>query len=654
MDMVRSLTLFLFMPLLFVWGAVGAQNADNDLDNLICKESGAYEQSVQLRDLNTFEDLSFDLKYYRFEWTVDPAVYNISGTATPYFVSKTDGLTGLEFNLSTLLTIDAVKYHGVTIAFTQSGDYGLSITLPAPINSGTLDSLSITYHGAPPSGGFGSFIQSNHSGTPIIWTLSEPFGAQDWWPCKNGVTDKIDSIDVFVKTPLQNRVGSNGKLAAVTISGQDNVYHWKHRYPIAPYLVAIAVTNYEAYTNIVPLSNGTQLPMVNYVYPENLADAQNGTADLVQVLQFYDSLFVSYPFYKEKYGHAQFGWGGGMEHQTMSFVINYGWGLLSHELAHQWFGDMVTCGSWEDIWLNEGFATFLEGLTRERFQPGTPWLDWRTGKINSVITEAGGSVRVDDTTSVGRIFNGRLSYNKGSYLLHMLRWKLGDDNFFQGVRNYLNDRKYKYAKTPGFKAELEAASGQDLTEYFNDWYYGEGYPSYQVKWQQIGGELYIQLNQTSSSPASVPFFEMPVPLRLSNGGLTQMIRLDHSFDGQTFTVPVGFTVQQIDFDPDLKLLSAFNTVEQTQIVATEDPSLAARVRLSPNPAHDLLRIELLDQPALTVVHWQLFDALGRALKAGTMNDVTQNIPIGDLPTGLYQVKFTAGDRPIPSSSFLKN
>ncbi|MBK8564305.1 MAG: hypothetical protein IPN76_13450 [Saprospiraceae bacterium] len=262
-----------------------------------------------------------------------------------------------------------------------------------------------------------------------------------------------------------------------------------------------------------------------------MTTAQTGTANLVQVLQFYDSLFVTYPFHEEKYGHAQFGWGGGMEHQTMSYVSSFGWGLLTHELAHQWFGDMVTCGSWEDIWLNEGFATYLEGISRERFpsQVQTQWYDWKAGKISSIVSQPGGSVLVDDTTSVNRIFSSRLSYNKGSYLLHMLRWKLGGDAFFGGLRNYLNDRQYDYARTTSLQSHLEATSGQDLDEYFEDWFRGQGFPSYKVVWEQSSqGDVYIQLNQTTSMPSSVDFFEMPVPILLIGADNDTIVRLEHT------------------------------------------------------------------------------------------------------------------------------
>lgn len=631
-----------FLTCFFLIGGVSlfAQNqTEDDFEHLVCKEAEAYRHLLAPPPAANPLTANYDLKYYRFEWYIDPAQYFIEGKATVYFETKADNFNEINFDFSDQLAIESIVYHGQSlINFTQPADYQLTIPLPAALSTGTTDSLSITYSGAPPSGGFGSFIQGDHAGTPVLWTLSEPYGAQDWWPCKNGLDDKIDSIDVIITTPEAYRAASNGLLVSEISAGTDKVYHWKHRYPIAPYLVAIAVTNYAQYTDYVPLSNGINLPMLNYVYPESLADAQNGTGKLVQVLQFFDSLFVTYPFFEEKYGHAQFGWGGGMEHQTMSFVTSYGWGLLAHELAHMWFGDMVTCGSWEDIWLNEGFATYLEGMTRERFptQVTQQWYDWKAGKIGSITSQPGGSVLVDDTTTVNRIFSGRLSYNKGAYLLHMLRWKLGDD-FFTGIRNYLNDRQFGYARTPSLRGHLEAASGEDLAEFFEDWYAGQGYPSYQLVWQQQSqGTVYIQLNQATSHP-SVDFFEMPVPVLLKGNGVDSLVRLEHTQDGELFAVEMPFEVTSVQFDPDLWLISANNTVQEGVLVASDEAVAGNGAFVFPNPAHDFVQVVFKEKDASLPYNWQIINALGQTEQRGSRLKNGPAIDVSGLSSGLYRL-----------------
>lgn len=641
-----------FIGLALACSIFAQNNPETTLEEIACKEGAAHEKFfLTTRTTNALTD-NYDLKYYRFEWFIDPAQYYIQGKATVYFQTLEDGFSEINFDFSSALGIDSIRYHGQALSYTQDGSYLLTIQLPTALPTGKLDSLTIAYQGAPPSNGFGSFIQTEHAGTPILWTLSEPFGAQDWWPCKNGLDDKIDSIDVLVTTAAAYRAASNGKLVQETTVGNNKRYHWKHRYAIAPYLVAIAVTNYSQYTDNVMLGNGTNLPMVNYVYPEDLTAAQAGTADLVQTLQFYDSLFMTYPFYQEKYGHAQFGWGGGMEHQTMSFVINFTRSLLGHELAHQWFGDMVTCGSWEDIWLNEGFATYLEGMTRERFLTPTDWYNWKLNRLNNIVSQPDGSVQVNDTTDVNRIFSGRLSYSKGAFLLHMLRWKLGGEAFFQGLRNYLDDRQFGFAKTPDLQAHLEAASGQPLTEFFKDWYQGQGFPSYQVTWNQApGNQVLLQVIQTTSHP-SVDFFEMPLPVLLMGNGVDTLVRLEHTFNGQLFSVSVPFEVTAVQFDPDIWLISANNTVQQGAISAVDEQIASDRFRVFPNPAQDYIQVVGESLPA-GALRWSLVNSVGQVVGTGNIQAGDYQIKVGGLPAGLYRVLLREENGRVCAVAFIK-
>lgn len=630
---IKCFTVFLFV--LFSASFSFSQISDDHFKKEhYCNKAHSSAQRFGPRFLTNPLTENYDLKYYRFEWEIDPAVYAINGTATPYFTVLSDTFDQIHFDFSKELIVDSIKWKGQKLMFTQPESYLLTIDFPSSLQKGGLDSISISYHGIPPSGGFGSFIQSSHANEPAMWTLSEPFGAQDWWPCKNGLDDKIDSIDVIVTTPEKYRAASNGSLVSEEASVGFKKYHWKHRYAIVPYLVAISVTNYVAYTDDVLLSDGTVMPMVNYVYPENLESAKIGTKDNVTVLQYFDSLFIAYPFSKEKYGHAQFGWGGGMEHQTMSFVINYGWGLLAHELAHQWFGDLVTCGDWEDIWLNEGFATYLEGLSRERYpQSQNDWYNWKAGKINSIVSNPGGSVKVDDPSNINRIFSGRLSYSKGSYLLHMLRWKLGDVYFFQGLRNYLDERSHKFAKTPDLKAHLESVSGQDLDEYFRDWYEGQGYPIYQVSWDQEQDRVLIQLNQ-STSHASVSFFEMPVPLRLSGEGKELILKLENTFSGQIFQVIPDFKVEKVEFDPELWLL-AKSTVQNADIISGSEDVKNDNIKIYPNPVQNILVIENPEEIYSSLL---ISDANGKVVRSEKLSGVKSNIDFSKLPAGQYFIR----------------
>jgi aminopeptidase N len=583
---------------------------------------------------------NYDLKYYRFDWYIDPSVWYIKGTVTTYFQIIGKNQSSIGFDFTSNLVVDSIMWRGQKINFKQSGSYQLDVNFPSPLPENALDSISITYHGEPPTSGFGSFIQDQHAGVPVLWTLSEPFGAQDWWPCKNGLEDKIDSIDVYVTTPQQYRAASNGVLAQ-EYSAEEGLktYHWKHRHAIAPYLVAIAVTNYEVYTDDVRLSDGKIMPMLNYVYPESINRAKIGTANNVKALQFFDSLFVSYPFKDEKYGHAQFNWGGGMEHQTMSFVVNFDWGLLAHELAHQWFGDFVTCKSWQDIWLNEGFATYLDGLSRERYpQFQNDWYNWKLGTLRSIISQPGGSVKVADPSNVNSIFNSRLSYNKGSFLVHMLRWKLGDDIFFKGIRKYLNTHQYSTVTTNDLKVALEEVSGQDLTSYFKNWYEGQGYPIYDIKWTNKNGKLIIRINQTTSH-TSVKFFDMPLPFDVVGNGQTKKIRVENTENGQTFEIPIDFDIDYISFDPDIWLISTSKvTYDDGLVSATND--LTSNTILKPNPVQDILTI--ISENG----EWKTYNIIstdGRTILSGDCTNTETVISVAHIGSGPYFIQLNGKD-----------
>ncbi|RLD46694.1 MAG: peptidase M1 [Bacteroidetes bacterium] len=583
---------------------------------------------------------NIDIKYHRMHWNIDPAVTYISGSVYTLFKVTENNTHIITFELDAAMQVDSVLYHGQNISFADSAAALLNLYLPSAISNNTLDSVEIFYQGVPGAGlGFGSFLQDYHNGAPIIWTLSEPYGAKEWWPNKNDLSDKIDSIDVYVKTPMGQRAASNGLLVEETVVDNHKLYHWKHRHAIATYLVAIAVTNYAVYSDFATINSGV-VEVLNYIYPEDSATVVTQTPNVVSSIQLYSNLFIDYPFIDEKYGHAQFGWGGGMEHQTMSFMGGFSHALMAHELAHQWFGDMVTCGSWHDIWLNEGFATYLTGLTYEHM-PGTPWWEsWRHQTMNNVINYPDGSVYCDDTTSVNRIFNSRLSYNKGAYVLHMLRWVCGDSAFFAGIRNYLNDPalSYGYAHTSDLKAHLETASGLNLTEFFDDWYYGQGYPIYNISvYQSNLDSITVTLNQ-SSSHFSVNFFEMPVPIRIKGNNFDSTIVFDNTFSGQQYSVAVNSWIDTVEFDPEIHLISRSNISSN---IGISNHNTDNELFIAPNPTKNTILIKSKD----IINNIDLFDVSGRKIKSFNglnVNDYTINLT--NNVTGIYLLRISTSQQ----------
>lgn len=579
----------------------------------------------------------YDLTYYRFEWYIDPNVYFIRGKVSPHFRVLEDHVTSIQFDFSNKLVVDSIIWKGRKLSFDHTADYALVVNFPEVLPVNQVENLSIYYQGAPDPGGFGSFIKGEHASKPIIWTLSEPFGTQDWWPCKNGLDDKIDSIDILITTPDTFRAASNGMLVSQTDNGDQTItYHWKHRHPITPYLVALAVTNYEVYEDVITFVDGETMPMLNYVYPESITNAKAGTQAHAPVVTFFDSLFVKYPFRNEKYGHAQFGWGGGMEHQTMSFVGSFSWGLLAHELAHQWFGDYVTCGTWTDIWLNEGFATYLEGLSRERFpQTINDWQNWKRNKINAITANPGGSVRVDDPTNINRIFSSRLSYNKGAYILHMLRWKLGDALFFDAIRQYLESRKNNFATTDMLIQALEAASGENLSSFFQQWYHGEGYPIYKITWATKDRVTNVRIEQETSHP-SVSFFDIPIPLTLYGATEEMNVRLEPSGNVFLAEIPTDFDVENLRFDPMYWLLAISEVLYDEDLLTAVLPETKTEMGFFPNPVQETVYFTGFQHEK---VEYDVYTPGGKLLMRGNCPENVSSVDVRSLKSGMYIITF---------------
>jgi aminopeptidase N len=566
-------------------------------------------------------------------------VYNITGKVTTTFKALSN-MTTVTFELTNQLTVSSVKKGITNLTFTQNDSNELIITLPSTVTTGNSETVEINYSGAPATDNSAFSTGTHGSSIPVLTTLSEPYGALDWWPCKQDLNDKIDAIDVYITAPSTYLSSSNGVEMSRTINGANATTHFKHNYPIPAYLVAIAVSNYTK-KNTGTAGTVTTFPIVDYIYPEN--DNATNIANLAQtapIINFFESKVGAYPFNTEKYGHTQWNWGGGMEHSTNSFMVNFSRGLLSHELAHQWFGDKITCGSWKDIWLNEGITEYLSGLVVENFDGAASFVTWKGNKTTSITSQPTGNLYLYDSqlTDVNRIFSSRLTYNKGSMVTNMLRYVMGDTNFFQALRNYQADPllAYKYAVTPQFQAHLEAVHGSSLQEFFNDWVYKEGYPIYTINAYKSGAtQAIVTINQTQSITNSaqtgyVSYFEMPVPVRLTfSNGATQDLRLNNTFNGQNFvvTIPAGVTITAVTFDPNKDIISR----NSTTTLSSDDFTFSNQVNLFPNPSRDYVEIELPSYATLQKVNF--YTVLGQ--KAFESN--SNKINISGLSNGVYSI-----------------
>lgn len=628
--MKKTYSLFLLLFISFTF----AQTTETDMESMVEAEMKAASNIMSfVVNPNT---LNYDLTHAELRLDVDPADYFVSGTVknTVTFLENTSTIT---FDLANELAVTSAKQGTTELTFDQNGNNEIVVTLPSQANAGTSTTIEITYSGVPPVNGFAAFAAESHAGTPVMWTLSEPFGARDWWPCKQDLNDKMNSVDFYITAPAVYTSVANGlEQSAVNNGDGTKTTHFFHNYPIPAYLVAFAVTNYQTFTQTAGIE--TPFPIVNYIYPENYSSATTQLAETLPIMNLFETLFEPYPFKNEKYGHAQFGWGGGMEHTTVSFMGAFNRSLIAHELGHQWFGDKITCGSWNDIWLNEGFAEYLSGLVVENLDGDTSFTAWKTSKINNITSQPSGAVYLTDTeaTNVNRIFSSRLTYNKGSMVVNMLRFKLGDEAFFQGMRNYLADTNlaYGYAISTDLQGHLETTYGGPLDEFFNDWLYNQGYPTYTITAQNFGtGQAKITVNQTQSH-SSVSFFEMPVPIRLLGaGGQTFDTVVNNTTNGQQFIISVPFVVTGVQFDPKKNIISK----NSSATLSNETFSFEEAIIVSPNPVNDIIHIQMpLD---ITLESVEIFNNLGQLISTKSTTDFSAS----NFSSGIHFLKIVTSE-----------
>lgn len=587
----------------------------------------------------------YDVKYVKLDLAMTNQSTTLSGNALTRAVVMAPSLAEYAFELAPPLIVDSVKIDGQAVAFSTSGVLRTA-TLPASLGNGTLFTAQVFYHGQPVSGTLFNIKGINNLTSPswnteATFTLSQPYNANEWWPCKQSLRDKIDSTDIWLTVGNNLKAGSNGVLQTVTpMPGSRQRFEWKHRHAIDYYLLSAAVAPYIDYSYYVHFPGGNDSMLVqNYVYanPQTLPFWKDEIDSTGRMILHFSELFGRYPFWKEKYGHCMAPLGGGMEHQTMTTQGNFEATLTAHELGHQWFGDHVTCGTWKDIWLNEGFASYAEYLFVREFRGSTAAFSNMQNVHNTVMFDEDGfmlpdgTLYVDDTTSAGRIFDSRLSYNKGSAVIHMLRFVAPDDaRFFQLLQDYQQQFAHSTATTEDFKALAAQVYGRNMDTFFNQWVYGEAFPSYQLKWNQLNGQVHSVLLQTSMKPSSVPLFHTPLEIRFSTPQGDTTIRIYNDKAVQNFSFDWSKPVASVHIDPDNWILNHVSAIDKDPTVLSVRETGLESVQVQPNPTRNYWTITGLPGE----VSWQLNDLAGRMVGAGKGNGSVR-VESGNLPSGMY-------------------
>lgn len=537
----------IFHYLLIISGCFLIGQVETDKPISSCGHTFYSNRLLEMKSSLTQNQEKIDVTYYRIDIQINLDKEEINGAVLISGVLGMDKPDNIELDLSGNMEVDSVKLFNELQSFTHENSL---LKIPASVFSlsETYEfSVEVFYHGTPSSTGFGSFNFDTHDNIDHIWTLSEPYGARDWWPCKDDPSDKADSVDIIITVPEPQIVVSNGIMVEdVALDNNRRRYHWREGYPISTYLVSITSYPYTVWYDEYIGINGDTLPLTYYVYPDHYSETYNNYLLTKEMMTVFSQHFGEYPFMGEKYGHVEFGWGGGMEHQTISSMGSANEFLIAHELGHQWWGDLLTCASFHHIWLNEGFARYSESIWEEAYYGKDAYHDyWKSHEFYGP-----GSIYVENPITAGEIFNVNLSYNKAGWVIHMLRGILGDSIFFNVLKSYAyNDSlSYNSVTTEDFQNVCEDVSGIDLDKFFNQWIYGERYPKYAVSWEKLDTqELIVTIDQTQNWQ----IFSMPVQLRviLVNDTLDYILKNSEVSEEYNLGI-IGLSSFNVILDPD--------------------------------------------------------------------------------------------------------
>ncbi len=651
----RIFRVLIFSIIAFAPGVAQFHGERNCLreNSIVQAETQAFQNRHHSYNVKSAASAWFNATYYGLNLRISTSPFYLSGIVTIRGTCLQAGPQLLTLDLTNTMHVDSVQVNGRPAAFYQQPS-SFTVSLDSGYHAGDVLALTVSYGGVPQATGMGSFVLDSHSRTPWVWSLSEPYGARDWWPCKDEPGDKADSVDVIVTADSSYKVGSNGSLVSIATNlDGTKTTHWKERYPIATYLVSVAITNFAEFTNWFRYSPTDSLEVLNYVLPESLSAAQTQLPRAVDGLGIFSGLFGLYPFVKEKYGHSEFG-SGAMEHQTMTSTSTFDEDVIIHELAHQWFGDMITPASWSHLWLNEGFATYCTALYHEMKYGTASYFNFMDPQMDLAKT-AVGSVFAVDTSDVHELFNGPRVYSKGASVLHMLRHVLGDSIFFRSMRAYANRPSLMYgtATTEDLRAVFEETTGRDLGYFFNEWIYGESYPHYLYSWdvKDSSGMKLVTVSVNQSTGTTNPsFFILPVDFKLISDPWDSTVTVVDSLPLQVFSFSTRQPVDSVQFDPGGWILKSL-----IQVPAVPVPSDFVLSQNYPNPFNSSTIIGYT-LPLRADVQLSIFNVLGErvaVLENGAQFrgvHVSQWNPSG-VASGIYFYELRAVSTESPGTTF---
>ena len=558
----KFLAAIIFAALLFIGWELGISPLQQSLQTISKSKEQfksnyltAAQVSVPSDYISANQKLTDVLKY-DINIELYPEAKKLKGDVTIIGKLLDKNLTHIDLNFYDNMKISKCELNNSETDYLNK-DTRLTIPLNQALNSDTF-SVRVVYEGTPAKAGLAGFVFGEINDQSLIYNLSEPNYSSSWFPCNDMPSDKA-LLNIKITNDSSQTSVSNGILYNIKTEGNRRTYSWKTVYPIATYLICLYSSDYDNFEDkYVSLDKKDTMNIEYYVLPKHLENAKIDFAEHTQFIRFFAKTFGEYPFIKEKYGVAEFLWQlGAMEHQTITgigsnFVSgrNFFKDILIHELAHQWWGDAISPKSWNDIWLNEGFATYCEALYYEN----------KSGKkalISTMLSKYQQNFKGKLIEPKNDLFSATV-YDKGAWVLHMLRWQVGDSTFFNILREYFNEYKYTSASTKDFQTVCENVSGQDLSQFFDQWVYdGEGNITLIYDWdsKKTGEGFSLNLNlKQDQDEYSIYKFPLEVKIEYADSSSENRIlkikERDENFNFKLRKKPI-----ELIFDPDSWLLA---------------------------------------------------------------------------------------------------
>ena len=602
------------------------------------------------------EGHDFDVLDYDIDMIVDIPADSIWAQVTITLEALSDTLDTLFLNFHWAYTIESVKENGRELDWIPVMMDHFEVVLGREVQAGETLSVSISYHGMPAEQD-GLFIEEEDSPTAVTFTNSEPQGARHWIPCYDEPSDKA-TFTQRITVPADYQLVANGTLVSLDKNGNWWTYTWQEHYPQPTYLIAFAASKYYITRDTFAMVDGTKVPMRVWVLESN--DVSSKFECTPWIMEYFSQIFPPYPFADEKYDQIHAPLGGAMENTTCTFFNTFAnWGsdwsyVIAHELSHHWWGDWLTCATWADLWLNEGFATYCEVLWWEE-KYGPQGHDAYARWIMDLYLEYGQRHPLYDPPWFDLF--GVTTYEKGGSVMHMLRQVLGDSIFFAGLNTYAWRNANEAVITDDFQDVMEEVAGQDLDWFFDAWIYGPGHPHYEIGWRPVtpvthlpnpapAYEIEFAIAQTQDQKVHYFPFRMPLELAIYSENDTTLFTFTDSIGYQRFTVVVEGEPDWFDLDPANKVLceiTKHDDIDDVPEVGIEESQIARTPPLlleADGIFTDLLHVRFSQQDSRPV-RLALYDISGRQVKLfyeGSSKEFYRVYPLTDLASGVYFVR----------------